>query len=214
MGGSGSGKTTLLKICAGLADYQRSQNRCRRFGRFSMVFQQNMLLDYMTISDNILLPATLQGSAANSNAVVKTLRLTDLMDRYPFQLSGGQQKRVAIARALLYPGIRGLIMDEPLTGLDEPLKEEILRDLLGRLESGALACLFATHSPFEAVFLADRIVFLGGSPATIVDDYSVNIPHSERAGIIDRPEFYNRIAEVQRRLRQAHGMNGEGACID
>lgn len=142
MGASGSGKTTLIKIIAGFKGYSATSGSCKCNGRFAMVFQQPLLLNHMTVRENILLPASIQKMDKPIDEIVRILDIASLLNRYPYQLSGGQQRRVALARALCYPNAHGLIMDEPFTGLDEPLRDQILLELQMALDTTELTCLF------------------------------------------------------------------------
>jgi len=200
MGPSGSGKTTLLKVIAGLRGYKPTQGSCSRSGRFAMAFQQPLLLDHLSVRANILLPARLSNSQPAIDDVVEILGLDDVLDRYPYQLSGGQQRRVALARALSIPGTQGLLMDEPFTGLDEPLRERILVEVETALDALNRTCVFATHSPFEAAFLSDRIVFLGGLPATIVAEHQVQMARGKRHELLEEKQFYEEVRLVRQRL--------------
>lgn len=200
MGESGSGKTTLLKLIAGLRGYKAVNGECRRSGHFVLVFQQPLLLDHATVRSNILLPARIQHVDQSIDDIVRILDLDNLLDRYPYQLSGGQQRRVALARALTCPNAEGLLMDEPFSGLDEPLRERILGELEAGLNATGLTTVLATHSPFEASFIADRIVFLGGDPASIVAEYAVKLPRGQRYRLLDTPQFYNEIASIRKHL--------------
>ena len=101
--------------------------------------------------------------------------LADLAGRWPFQLSGGQRQRVSLARALaVEPHV--LLMDEPFSALDA-LTRENLQDELARLcRASGQTVLFVTHDIEEAVYLADRVVVLAGSPGRIVAEHMVTPP--------------------------------------
>lgn len=215
MGGSGSGKTTLLKICAGIDGYRLGEEKVWTNGRFSMLFQQNLLLDYMKVTKNITLPAKFAGLSSRDievKKVTESLGIGDLLDMYPFQLSGGQQKRVALARALLYPNISGLIMDEPFSGLDEPRREGILEDLEKWLKEEKLTCLFATHSAYEAVHLANRVITIGGTPSTIINDYPIDKPSGGASATwLDSHEaaFFQEVSHIMGLQRSSYFQKGD-----
>ena len=198
MGGSGSGKTTLLKLAAGLKGYQPGSGEVNRAGRAVMVFQQPLLLSYLTVEQNIFLPMRFAGEQAPSDQVLETLELRPLLKRYPYEISGGQQRRVSLARALLSPDAACLILDEALTGLDEPLKERILDQLSAYLSKTGLACLFATHSSAEAAFLATRVLFLGDAPARILDEKTVDLPLDRGPEIRESQAYFREISEIRR----------------
>ena len=201
MGGSGSGKTTLLKICAGLQKYRNQNMSIIGFEGFSFIFQQNLLLEHLTVLKNIILPgAVFQGDQTRLQSIIDTLGLNALLNKYPYELSGGQQKRVAIARAFVYPQIKGLFMDEPFTGLDEPLRDTIIGELKDILNNKELPCLFTTHSPFEAAFLANRVLFLGGDPSSIIEEY--NVGQSNKSS-----ELQNEVNIIRHCLRKYYADN-------
>ena len=176
-GRSGSGKTTLLNMAGALdepttgeviVDGQNlatlSKNELARVRRVSVgyVFQQFNLLPSLTAAENISLPLELDGmnpAEARSLAEVSLaeVELAGMVDRYPDQLSGGEQQRVAIARGLVGPR-SVLLADEPTGALDEATSESILQVLRGRCDNGA-AALLVTHEPAYAAW-ADRVVRL------------------------------------------------------
>lgn len=213
MGGSGSGKTTLLKLMAGLRSYRPRSGECHRSGRFALVFQQPLLLDHMTVISNIKLPALIQGIEQPIHDIIRILALDGLLDRYPYQLSGGQQRRVALARALTTPNTEGLLMDEAFSGLDEPLRERILVEFETGLNVTSLTIVMATHSPFEATFFADRILFIGGSPASVSGEYVVKLPSCRRSSMLDSPEFHAEVIAVRKHmLRHVGEVASEAEC--
>jgi ABC-type nitrate/sulfonate/bicarbonate transport system ATPase subunit len=201
MGPSGSGKTTLLKICAGLRGYELSNGTCTQSGRFSMLFQDNVLLDYLSVHRNITLPAALNGGVNDINEISRSLHIEHLLNAYPRRLSGGERKRVALARGLAYPDLSGLFMDEPFAALDLYLKESILIDLRSRLDKAGLSCLFATHSAEEAVYLADRIIILGGTPSTIAHSIPIDLPRDQCPLAFQEESFQRQVLEVAAAMR-------------
>lgn len=177
MGPSGSGKSTLLNLAGGLdrassgrvivsgqdlttmAPREISELRRRRIG---VVFQDYNLIPSLTAAENVGLPLELDGVSARSTrrAARQILALMDLQplsDRYPDQMSGGQQQRIAIARALI-GGRRLVLADEPTGALDSTTGEEVLRVLRERCDGG-VAGLLVTHEARHAAW-ADRVVFL------------------------------------------------------
>ncbi|MGZ5179157.1 MAG: ABC transporter ATP-binding protein [Ramlibacter sp.] len=166
VGRSGCGKTTLLKLAAGLlaptAGQVRLHGHAPLGGReVGFVFQAPTLLDWLRVRDNVLLPVSLQRrptpqDGAAAEALLAQLGLAALADRYPRQLSGGQQSRVALARALLLqPPL--LLLDEPFAALDAITREELQHDLLRLARARGATVLFVTHDIGEAVFLGDRV---------------------------------------------------------
>jgi molybdate transport system ATP-binding protein len=175
-GPSGCGKSTLLALLAGLL---RPHAGSIRFGtevlanelgvfvppwqrRFGLVFQDKQLFPHLSVRSNLLygyrqLP---QGERRfHLDAVSKMLEVAPLLERRPAQLSGGEQQRVALGRALLYSP-RLLLLDEPLSALDERLKQQILPFLKRMKDETGVPMIYVTHATYEAEYLADRMLFM------------------------------------------------------
>lgn len=177
MGPSGSGKSTLLTIAGGLdapseGDVEvegrsivgASTSSLARMRRRSIgyVFQDLNLIPTLTAAENVALPLELDGASRRAalrqaRKSIEDLELGDLTDRFPDEMSGGQQQRIAIARALVGPR-RVLLADEPTGALDSQTGEAVLRLLRRRIDRGA-AGLLVTHDARHAAW-ADRIVHL------------------------------------------------------
>ena len=178
MGESGSGKSTLLSILGGfldadggevlldgediskLSEHQLAQIRCSSLG---FVFQGYKLIPTLTARDNLLLPSVLGGKSEEELAeylqkLTNALGISELLDKFPDQLSGGQCQRVAIARALLYQP-KTLILDEPTGALDSEMEKRVM-ELLGQVnrELGT-TIVQVTHSKTVAGY-GNRIVCL------------------------------------------------------
>lgn len=170
VGRSGCGKTTLLRLAAALL--QPNSGNVRLDGQIlhephdqiGVVFQKPVLLEWKTVLDNVLLPISLKRKIKPTDRQ-KALEILDLAglaqhtQKYPAQLSGGQQSRAALARALMQKP-KLLLLDEPFAALDAITREELQRDLLHYCRSSQLTILFITHDIQEAVYLADRVVVL------------------------------------------------------
>ncbi|MBQ2862130.1 MAG: ABC transporter ATP-binding protein [Oscillospiraceae bacterium] len=176
IGRSGSGKSTLLQILGGLdrpsggklyiedkSIFDLSNNElCRlRRQRIGFVFQAYNLLEEHTVKENILMPLHLDGRDAEPeflNELVEALEISDKLDRYPDQLSGGEQQRVAIARALVSkPAI--ILADEPTGNLDPKTGDQVLRHLKALAARFHQTILLVTHD-MEIAAMADRIIRL------------------------------------------------------
>jgi NitT/TauT family transport system ATP-binding protein len=186
LGRSGCGKTTLLNIVAGLEHASSGEVRVddvpvTRPGQGKgVVFQQGALFPWLTAAGNVAFAAKSRGvpPAGRARLCEELLALVGLagaQDKYPFELSGGMQQRVAIARALaLDPHI--LLMDEPFGALDELTRIEMQNELLRVWAARRKTVVFVTHSIWEALVLADRIVVLAPRPGRIVLDRRVTLP--------------------------------------
>lgn len=187
VGPSGSGKSTILNAVAGLL--KPAQGKVETLGRpvtkindhTGYMFQQDALLPWKTVLDNVALGPRMAGEASeedilkNAHAWIDRVGLRGFENAYPYQLSGGMRKRVAIAQTCITePSI--LLMDEPFSALDvqtRQLMENELLELWGELSS---AVLFVTHDLDEAVALSDQILLLSAGPgARIIGSYDVNI---------------------------------------
>jgi NitT/TauT family transport system ATP-binding protein len=167
VGRSGCGKTTLLKLAAGLLrpDAGRVVFRGRAADTvgpgIGFVFQSPNLLEWHRVIDNVLLPVSLHHrpsaeERAQAQQLLDQLGIGAQAQKYPRQLSGGQQSRVALARALiLQPSL--LLLDEPFAALDAITREELQRDLLQMCRTRRTGVLFVTHDIAESVYLADRV---------------------------------------------------------
>ncbi len=176
-GRSGSGKTTLLNMAGALDEPTSgevivagrnlatlSKNELARVRRVAVgyVFQQFNLLPSLTAAENISLPLELDGikpdqARTMAEKALEEVEMGGMADRYPDQLSGGEQQRVAIARGLI--GQRSVLLaDEPTGALDEATSESILKLLRSRCDAGA-AALMVTHEPAYAAW-ADRVIRL------------------------------------------------------
>jgi iron(III) transport system ATP-binding protein len=175
VGPSGCGKTTLLRIIAGLEDLQ--QGRIDIGGRtvaeagalvppeergVGMLFQDYALFPHLTVSGNVGFGLKHLGAAARRTRVAEVLTQVDMDDQetvYPHTLSGGQQQRVALARALA-PSPAVMLLDEPFSGLDQRLREQVRDQAFHVLKNSEAATLMVTHDPEEAMFMADRIAVM------------------------------------------------------
>ncbi|MFM2278639.1 MAG: hypothetical protein RLZZ444_870 [Pseudomonadota bacterium] len=188
VGPSGCGKTTLLKILAGFED--PTGGRLQIQGQdmagvpaasrpTRMVFQKLALFPHKTVGDNIGFPLKLQ-KVDRSEIDRRVRSMLDLMhlkpeylDRYPAQLSGGEQQRVALARALIsQPSV--LLLDEPMSALDAKLKKSLQAELKKLHRELGTSFVLVTHDLEEAMMLADRICVMRsghvvqiGTPADI-----------------------------------------------
>lgn len=166
LGPSGIGKSTLQRIIAGIdRDFSGHVTRPERL---AMVFQEPMLLPWRTAAENLTLIHPDLGRAGAMAALTR-VGIADKADQFPRQLSLGQQRRVALARA--FSGRpQALILDEPFASLDPVTAGEMLALTEGLIRDLRPATIFVTHSEAEAARLADRVLRLTGSPATIAAD--------------------------------------------
>ena len=188
VGASGVGKSTLLRILMGLAQPSEGTVRIEAApatGRtMAMVFQDARLLPWRRILSNVafgLEKLSLSRAQRRERAgkALARVGLRDTAARFPHQLSGGQRQRVALARALaVEPAI--LLMDEPFSALDVSTREALQGDLARIHEETGTTIVFVTHDIDEAVFLADRVVALGGKPGEVKSTVVVDVARPRR----------------------------------
>jgi NitT/TauT family transport system ATP-binding protein len=213
VGRSGCGKTTLLKLAAGLLQpdsggvWLDGQAVTQPSPVAGFVFQSPTLLDWLTIWDNVLLPAQLRGKASGklsghdgqkvrdkAASLLEAMGLSAYAQQYPHQLSGGQQSRVAIARALvLDPAV--LLMDEPFAALDAITREELQLELLNLCRRQNSTVMFVTHDITEAVFLADRVAVMDRGVMT--RDVPIDLPRPRTSAMRYSAEFNQLCAQLR-----------------
>lgn len=173
LGPSGCGKTTLLRMLAGLeaptsGDIYIKGKRIndtpiykRNLG---MIFQNYALFPHKSISDNVAFGLKYRNVSKSTikekvEAALETVRLPGVGDRMPSQLSGGQQQRIALARAIVIePDV--LLMDEPLSALDENLREDMRREIDNLQQALGVTTIFVTHDQREALSMSDKVVVM------------------------------------------------------
>jgi ABC-type nitrate/sulfonate/bicarbonate transport system ATPase subunit len=165
VGPSGSGKTTLIRLAAGLDRPDSGRVWRHEAARLGVVFQEPRLLRSLTVEGNILLGLGPGREARRGlgrvREVLALMGLEAFRQAYPDQLSGGLAQRVALGRALVRePEL--LLMDEPFSALDAPLRRRLQDELLAILEFRAMSVVFVTHDLAEAIYLGDRVVVMGG----------------------------------------------------
>jgi iron(III) transport system ATP-binding protein len=172
LGPSGCGKSTTLRIIAGVemqnsgtihvdgklvcdTDY-RLPPEARSIG---LMFQDFALFPHLTVGQNVAFGLKKSEAAPRVKALLEKVGMARFIDDYPHQLSGGEQQRVALARALA-PKPQIMLMDEPFSGLDDRLRDDIRDETLDVLKSEGTAVLLVTHEPGEAMRMADEIALM------------------------------------------------------
>ena len=165
MGASGSGKTTLLNCISTIDITEKEPKALARFRRENLgfVFQDFNLLDTLTIFENIALALAIHKAPVNEveprvQEMAGKLNIGDILDKYPYQVSGGQKQRCACARALI-GGPKLLLMDEPTGALDSHSSQMLLSTIQRIHEQLGTTILMVTHDAFTASY-AERILFL------------------------------------------------------
>lgn len=218
MGESGSGKTTLLNILAALdrptsgtvlldgkdiSAIRENQLAAFRRDQLGFVFQDFNLLDTFSLKDNILLPLVLQGMnwremEANLLPIANQLRIANLLEKYPYEVSGGQNQRAAVCRALItHP--RLILADEPTGALDSRATDALL-DVFQQINQTGQTLLMVTHS-VKAASRAGRILFIRDG----------QVYHQLYRGEMTNEQFYEKISDALTVMTRKDAMDGEMA---
>lgn len=218
MGESGSGKTTLLNILPALdrptsgtvlldgkdiSAIRENQLAAFRRDQLGFVFQDFNLLDTFSLKDNILLPLVLQGMnwremEANLLPIANQLRIANLLEKYPYEVSGGQKQRAAVCRALItHP--RLILADEPTGALDSRATNALL-DVFQQINQTGQTLLMVTHS-LKAASRAGRILFIRDG----------QVYHQLYRGEMTNEQFYEKISDALTVMTRKDAMDGEMA---
>ncbi len=190
VGPSGVGKSTLLRILAGLMKPSDGsftvENPHHAPQPAALVFQDARLLPWRRVISNVRFGLEHRGISRaerkrGAAAALAFVGLEPLADRWPHQLSGGQRQRVALARALAI-GSDILLMDEPFAALDAITREALQDELTRVWQETGKTILFVTHDIDEAVYLADRVIALVGTPGEVRTSIDVTVPRPRWRG--------------------------------
>lgn len=214
VGPSGCGKSTMLKMIAGLHPVSDGevivdgmQPKDAR-EEMAFIFQEANLLPWKRVLNNAELPLKLRGVAKErrietAKKMLELVSLSDALDRFPWQLSGGMRMRVSIARALtLAP--RVLLLDEPFGALDEMTRDNLNEDLLRIHARDGWTAFFVTHSAAEAVFLSNKVVVLSANPGRISKTIEIKFTEPRNAALRESKEYLHYVAEVSHVIRTVH----------
>ncbi len=210
VGPSGCGKSTILKIVAGLVApssgevlLDGSEVRGVPSG-VGMVFQNDALLPWKSVRDNIRLPLRVRGLSTyqqdlEAERLIRLVRLEGFEAFYPRSLSGGMRKRVALARTLAYdPSL--FLMDEPFGPLDAQTRIHIGREFLDIWERVGKSVIFVTHDVEEAIALSDRVIVMTPRPGRVKAEFAVGLP---RPRDYEEVRFDPEFIKLQRRIWEA-----------
>ena len=215
VGPSGCGKSTLLMITAGLS--LPSSGRVVIAGQpvtgprpdVGMVFQRDLLLEWRTVLDNVLLPIELKrlpqaDFEERARSLLELVGLEGFEDCYPDQLSIGMRQRAALCRSLIHdPAL--LLMDEPFASVDALTREKLGLDLIRLTTGREHTVLLVTHSVEEAVLLSDQVLVMSPRPGRVLRRFEVDLPKPRTLASRSDPRFHRLVAEI-RSVFQATGV--------
>lgn len=229
IGPSGCGKSTLLKCIAGLTSVTSGvitvagedvvvgpggSNGGRSASRAGFVFQEPRLLPWQTVRQNVafgLRAGAGRGLGRDEvrgrvDRLVELVGLTGFASAYPGQLSGGMRQRVALARGLaIDPDL--LLLDEPLSALDELTKRRLLDELLDIIAAAGKTAVWVTHDLDEALVAGDEVLVLVGQPSTVVARFDVPFERPRRSVALSKTPGY-----VDLRIRLLESLAGEAGA--
>jgi NitT/TauT family transport system ATP-binding protein len=210
LGPSGCGKSTVLRLLTGLTNPSQGHIAwaCEK-PEFGFVFQEPTLTPWSDVFSNVWLPLRLAGVSKEKarprvEEALASVGLANFAKSYPRQLSGGMKMRVSIARALVTrPSV--LLMDEPFAALDEITRLRLNDDLAELQAALGATVVFVTHSVFESVYLADRIVVMAARPGRAVAEINVDAPPQRKEGFRLTTHYAETCRQTSRALHLAMG---------
>lgn len=213
LGPSGCGKSSFLRMLAGLM--VPLQGKLLVNGKAidgpgldrAIVFQEAALFPWLTVLRNVTFGLEMAGwdktkSRARAEEVLKIVGLSDAIEKYPYQLSGGMKHRVAVARAWSLQAASVLLMDEPFSAIDAINRMSLQDYLVHAWLAEPRTVVYVTHDVEEAVALASRVIILAPSPGRIVADIPIGEPWPRNR---DSSEFNQLKADLTERMRQTSG---------
>jgi NitT/TauT family transport system ATP-binding protein len=212
VGPSGCGKSTLMRCMAGLEPISggrlalRGRDITRPPEDMGVVFQRDLLLEWRSILDNVLLAAEFHGLdrralEPRARELLGLFGLSAFLQRRPRELSGGMRQRVSICRALLLdPQL--LLMDEPFGALDPFTRDELNAELQRTWLATRKTVVFITHSISEAVFLGSRVVMMARGPGRVADVVDIALERPRGLDVRETPAFAAYVARIRETFRE------------
>lgn len=210
IGPSGCGKSTLLRLIADI--YKPTEGvvrvggqaaaQARKANLVGLMFQEPVLLPWLTVYQNVELPLKLTHSKnqLKPSSLLEFVGLEGRERDYPHQLSGGMQQRVALARALV-TNPKLLLMDEPFAALDELTRDKMGHWLLSIWVQAKKTVLFVTHSIPEAVYLSDRVIVMDSQPGRVKAEVKVTLPRPRDELVKEDFAFFELLRTLRAHLR-------------
>ena len=205
VGPSGCGKSTLLRIIAGLINPTEGEVKKPDDSKGAFVFQDAALLPWRTVQRNAELLMELENGFSRAkrfsraSSALQQVGLSQFMNHYPHQLSGGMKMRLSLARALvLRPDY--LLLDEPLSAVDELTRELLQEEIHALWKQEMFTAILVTHNVSEAVFLSNRVVVMSPRPGKIT--HVVDVPFKKRDQMLrSKTQFTKLVNDISGKLR-------------
>ena len=212
LGPSGCGKSTLLSIIAGLESPSSGNvllngiDITNKRSNIGYMLQKDYLLEWRTILKNVILGLEIKKELTNENVeyakkLLETYGLSDFIDKYPSQLSGGMKQRVALIRTLATkPEI--LLLDEAFSALDYQTRLDVSTDVYRIIKSENKSTIMVTHDIPEAISMSDKIIVLSHRPATIknIHEIKFDIKNRNPLNCRDHPDFHKYFDTIWKEL--------------
>jgi NitT/TauT family transport system ATP-binding protein len=166
-----------------------------------VVFQSPVLLPWLTVIQNVLLPIRVlrlprAPAVERARSLLALVGLSGFENKYPSELSGGMQQRVGIARSLSHdPGV--LLMDEPFGALDALTRERMSLELQKIWMASRKTVFFITHSILESVFLSDRVLVMSARPGRFIAEFTIPFARPRTFAVTAEPEFNAFVARIR-----------------
>jgi NitT/TauT family transport system ATP-binding protein len=204
IGPSGCGKTTLLKCIGDLVEPTVGEvhingepaTAARKERELAFYFQEDVLLPWRSVIDNVLLPLQIEGKDIDkeefreeAREVLAQVGLDGFEQSMPAELSGGMRQRVALARGFIFDPMT-FLMDEPFAALDELTRRKMNKRLLDIHQSVQKTTFFVTHHIAEAVWLSDKVVILNSHPGEVEEIVDIDIPRPRDENTRQSEEFH------------------------
>jgi len=210
LGESGGGKTTLLNLLAGLEKPTSGEifvDGIKVNGLHpsrSMLFQQPVLIPWLTLKENVAYGCRLRGDLDNLDyrvyQFIEMMGLSGFENAKPASLSLGMAQRVCLARALVgRPDM--LLLDEPFASLDTFTQAHIQEELINIWLSEKFTAIFVTHDVNEAILLGNKIIMIGGYPGSVMGIYDIDDPYPRS---INDPSFKEYRTKILTNLKEVH----------
>ena len=212
LGPSGAGKTTLFNVLAGVEKPDGGsvclygEDITGKSGKVSYMLQKDLLLEYRSVIDNVILPLLIRGEkkkAAREKAseFFPMFGLAGFEKKYPNELSGGMRQRAALLRTCMTHN-SVILLDEPFSALDAITRRKMQVWYAGIAEQMKVSTLFITHDVEEALILSDTVYIMNGTPGKITHKIEVKARHERDSGFSVSKEF----TEQKRVILEAIGL--------